>query len=71
MADIEMDVKWRPVLSTAELLLILKALGERLKPEEVEQAKTLGDALTVMRSARATTLAVNLQKNVEAMEENR
>jgi hypothetical protein len=57
MAQISMQTDWRLTLTTAELRLILKALGGRLKPE-VEPANALGDQLSRSR-AHATTNAMH------------
>jgi hypothetical protein len=47
---------WTVSLSQQELLLILKALGGRLKDEEKTEAAALGEALTRMRAARVKSV---------------
>lgn len=50
MASLSMRPDWTLVVTTPELRLILKALGGRLKPEDIETAEALGDHLTAMRA---------------------
>lgn len=48
-------------LPQPEMLLVLKALGGRLKPEEQEAAKILGDRLTEQRAAELEQTAKQLR----------
>ena len=45
-----------------EMLLVLKALGSRLKPEEVEAARLLGDRLTEQRAGELERTAQRLRE---------
>lgn len=63
MAGMEMETTWVFKLHSHQALLVLKALGGRLKPEEVEEAKVLGDELTKRRSQLAMDLSKALEKN--------
>ena len=50
MANMVQTSEWTFTVSNKEMLLILKALGGRLKDdEEDEQAMALGDKLTTLR----------------------
>lgn len=49
MPQLRMTSAWTIELGTEELRLILKALGGRLKDEDVPLAKELGDTLTNCR----------------------
>ena len=44
------------------MLLVLKALGSRLKPEEVEAARLLGDRLTEQRAGELERTAQRLRE---------
>jgi hypothetical protein len=58
MSDIGVRQTWTMVLETEELRLVLKALGGRLKPEEIEAARALGDRMSIQRaSATKSALA--------------
>ncbi len=51
---ITMKTKWIFEVDSAQTLLILKALGGRIKsPADVEAAKALGDDLTKARAVAA------------------
>lgn len=60
------DLRLTPIyvfeLPQDEMLLILKALGGRLKPEEVEEARVLGDKLTEQRAAELERTAKRLRE---------
>lgn len=72
MAQISILTDWRLALTTPELRLVLKALGGRLRPEEVEEANALGDQLSRSR-AQATTAAMQeadkLMQNLDRLSE--
>ncbi len=51
-------------LSHPEFLLVLKALGGRLTPADIDAAKELGDHLTLIRAAELERTAKNLREVV-------
>lgn len=51
MAELR-PTSWTFSTANDEMVLILKALGGRLTPKEVVQAKALGDQLTRQRAAQ-------------------
>lgn len=55
MSDIGIKSTWAVALETEELRLVLKALGGRLKPEDVEPARELGDRLSMQRAQATKT----------------
>jgi hypothetical protein len=57
-----MEVYWHFRLNKSDALLVLKALGGRLKPAEVEQAKELADYLTELRLRNGTEAIKGLQQ---------
>lgn len=57
MARLTIQTEWKIDLTTAELRLILQALGGRLKPPDMEEANALGNRLSIAR-ANATTQAM-------------
>jgi hypothetical protein len=64
MADIQLDQNWRLMLTTPELRLVLKALGGRLQgSQEYEEARHLGDRLTVMRA----TLTKDMNRHADRL----
>lgn len=66
--EIVMNITWSFRLSKRDTLIVLKALGGRLKPEEVEEAKALGDRLAVLRAAEGRQALAPLERAVAAME---
>jgi hypothetical protein len=50
MANVVGKTEWQVTLTTEEFRLVLKALGGRLKDEEVASARALGDRLSHMRA---------------------
>ena len=69
MAQVAMKTEWDMSLTTPEFRLVLKALGGRLRPDEIEEARRLGDLLTQMRTtATESTLRSNqkLAENLRA-----
>lgn len=50
MSDIGIKSTWTMTLETEELRLVLKALGGRLKPEDQDAARELGNRLSVQRA---------------------
>ncbi len=62
MAILTPKLHWFVELEAAELLLVLKALGGRLKEDEVSAAKALGDRLTQQRAATTDHLLHNNNK---------
>ena len=57
MANVQLQVHWTFVADPDEAALILAALGGRLRPEDVERAKALGDKLTLTRARTARDFA--------------
>lgn len=53
--------RWLFECNSHETTLILKALGGRLKPEDVEEAKKLGDSMTKQRAIQASALAEEME----------
>lgn len=51
MASVAGRHEWVVTLGPQEMLLVLKALGSRLRPEEVEAARELGDRLTAQKAS--------------------
>lgn len=70
MAKAILDYDWSFSLDPAETRLMLKALGGRLKPEDVEAAKALGDELTQQRHQAANALANEMRKHALAAKES-
>jgi hypothetical protein len=68
MHKVEMDVDWVFRLKGHEARLILSALGGRLRPEQREEAKRLGDELTVLRANWAGQLAEEMDKHADKVE---
>jgi hypothetical protein len=46
MSQLKLTPTWTLELNPNDLRLVLQALGGRLKPEDVEKARALGDSLT-------------------------
>jgi hypothetical protein len=61
--NVTLHVNWTFTLDKRDSLLMLKALGGRLKGPEVELAKSLGDRLTVLRSKCADDVAESLRRH--------
>lgn len=55
MANINVRQSWLMDLETSELLLVLKALGGRLTPEDIKPARELGNVLTKIRAVATRT----------------
>ena len=64
MADLSMRSTWTLELSSEELVLVLKALGGRLKPEERDAARLLGDDVTLNRIDQTREQMDRLEQNV-------
>lgn len=62
-SECQMDLRWRLLLEPRDSALVLKALGGRLKPEEVADAKALGDKITKDRASAAAAFAREMQKH--------
>jgi hypothetical protein len=72
MAELDGKITYQLRLESWELVLVLKALGGRLRENEVTHAKQLGDDLTRLRAgvARSTVAWANrLDKAVGAAPE--
>ena len=71
MARLDPHLEWTIHLTSDELLLVLKALGGRLKEEEYDAAEVLGDKLSELR-AKATQHALNSNdKLLRSLDEKR
>jgi hypothetical protein len=57
---IEMEVMWKFNLTGKQARLVLAALGGRLRPDQYEDARKLGDELTILRAQHAGQLADEL-----------
>lgn len=66
MAEIKLGQVWDIRLSTAEFRLVLKALGGRLKEEDIEEAKSFGDHMSRMRAHSLKDAAKNVDNVLEA-----
>jgi hypothetical protein len=51
--ELQLKLAWSFTLSKADTLLVLQALGGRLKPEDYVRATELGDRLTYLRAQEA------------------
>ena len=72
MPSVDLILEHTLKLTTPELRLVLQALGGRLKPEDVDKAKQLGDQLTAMRAKRtlhALQEVDKLMKNIGETDE--
>ena len=68
--QVKMRNEWDISLTTAEFRLILQALGGRLKPEDAEEAKDLGDTLSKIRASRTDQLLRQNAKLLQNLEES-
>lgn len=66
---VQMQVTWGFELTGAESRLVLAALGGRLRPDQEEAAKKLGDELTVLRAQWADQFANEMDKHAQKVEE--
>ncbi len=64
MANLSLTPKWVFELTTDELLLVLKGLTGRLKPEEVAPAKVLAEEVTSQRLDQTRYQMDRLEENV-------
>ena len=62
MSQLKLTPTWTLELSTPDLRLVLQALGGRLKPEYIEEARLLGDRLTLDR-VTATQREIDVLKS--------
>jgi hypothetical protein len=65
MSQLKLNPTWILELSTPDLRLILKALGGRLKPNEVTIARELGNRLTQDRVKGTQEEVDKLRENLE------
>jgi hypothetical protein len=65
MTTMQMIPAYHFTLDQEQTLLVLKALGGRLKPEEVETARLLGDRLTHERAIALERTAHQLYSALE------
>ena len=68
--QLKMRNEWDVSLTTAELRLVLQALGGRLKSEDVQEAKELGDHLSKIRASRTKQLLSQNDKLLQNLEES-
>jgi hypothetical protein len=66
MGWLEQKTNYTLLLSVEEMRLVSKALGGRLRPEDVEPAKALDRELAIQRVKQAQHLALEMRK----LEEN-
>lgn len=66
MSQLKLNPTWILELSTPDLRLVLQALGGRLKPESIEEARQLGDRLTQDRVAATQREIDVLRENLKA-----
>lgn len=71
MSQLKISPSWIIELDTADLRLVLKALGGRLKPEDVEAARCLGDRLTRDRVAATQREIDILRQNLDVCDQDR
>ena len=65
MSKLKLDPTWILELSTPDLRLVLQSLGGRLKPEHIEEARQLGDHLTLDRVKDTQHHIDRLRENLE------
>jgi hypothetical protein len=65
---IQMEVTWLFRLNGAQSRLVLAALGGRLRPDQIEEAKELGDELTLLRAQWADQFANEMDKHAEKVQ---
>jgi hypothetical protein len=71
MADLNLKQIFHLSVSQKELLIILKALGSRLKTdEEAAEAKKLGDSITILRAKEAKQLSGENEKLIRSLKEH-
>lgn len=63
MSELKSTPTWTLELSNNDLRLVLAALGGRLKPEHIEEARLLGDRLTQARIK-------NLQQHIDQLQKS-
>jgi hypothetical protein len=68
MAELDMMMTWTIGLNNEELLLTLKALGGRLREEEIEPARQLGDKLTLIRAGVTKSRILAADKLLKSIE---
>jgi hypothetical protein len=69
MAKIEMrSPEWTFTLSGRETAIVLAALGGRLRDDQADFAKDLGDRLTLMREEFADDFAAAMSKHASKVE---
>ena len=70
MTTVVVRMSWSIEVDTEELRLILKALGGRLKEEDINPAKELGDKLTVSRAVSAKSALAQADHLLKMVENN-
>ena len=64
MGQMIMHPEWAFKVNNDEMLIILKALGGRLRDEDIEVAKEIGDRLTKNRIAELDNVTKHLRKSM-------
>lgn len=64
--QVKLDKNWTITFTPDEMRLIVKALGVRLKPEDIERAKQLGAEIAVLRCSEAKGLYESMEKHMKA-----
>lgn len=62
---VQMTYTWTLSLNPDDTRLVLAGLGGRLRGEDVEKARELGDRMTRERAAQSSHLAEQMRKHVE------
>lgn len=68
MANVVGKTEWQVTFTVVELRLVLKALGGRLKPEDVEDAKSLGDHVAKLRASFSKSHLESVDKLLKNIE---
>lgn len=64
MGQMIMHPEWAFKVNNDEMLIILKALGGRLREDDIDVAKELGDRLTKNRIAELDNVTRHLRKSM-------
>lgn len=68
MASLDIKMEWKISLTAEEMRLVCKALGGRLKEEEIGPAKELGDEITKRKAAQIEHMLKENQKLLKSIE---
>ena len=67
MPNVTVTPNWSLHVDTAELRLVLKALGGRLRPEDLEAANELCDKLTLARSDSTKSMLAQAEQTIASV----